>query len=321
MAVGDFNGDGRLDLAVANPEGGTVSILLGQGDGSFLAAPDVAVGSAPEPVAVGDFNGDGRLDLAVVNFFSHTVSILLGQGDGSFLAAPEVAVGAGSSSVAVGDFSGDGRLDLAVGHSSNIGTCHASILLGHGDGSFLAAPEVVVGTGPTDVMVGDFNGEGFLDLAVANQASDTVSILLGQGDGSFPRRTRGAGGRVTYIHSGGGLQWRWPPGCGDGESVCKHRIDLFGQGDGGFLAAPAVAVGVEPSSVAVGDFNGDGRLDLAVANSGGATESTTVSILSTHRQLRCPSTSSPASSRTSSTSVATRQNRGDHGGDPNDAHL
>jgi uncharacterized protein (TIGR03437 family) len=190
--VGDFNGDGKLDLAVANFYGNTVSILLGTGTGSFGAKTDFRTGSTPTSVAVGDFNGDGNLDLAVTNgdptgFFgdaeSKDVSILLGTGTGSFGAKTDFGTGFSPISVAVGDFNGDGELDLAV---ANFDSNTVSILLGTGTGSFEARTDFGTGSGPASVAVGDFNGDGKLDLAVANLGSifvndpgpATVSILL-----------------------------------------------------------------------------------------------------------------------------------------------
>ena len=117
VAVGDFNGDGKLDLAVANGSSNTVSILLGTGTGSFGAKTDFGTGIDPISVAVGDFNGDGKLDLAVANSNGDTVSILLGTGTGSFGAKTDFGTGSGPNSVAVGDFNGDGKLDLAVANA------------------------------------------------------------------------------------------------------------------------------------------------------------------------------------------------------------
>jgi hypothetical protein len=145
VVVGDFNGDGIPDLAVANnilSAPGMISILLGNGDGTFQAPQEYAVGSAPQSVAVGDFNGDSIPDLAVANELSETVSILLGKGDGTFQAAQNYGAGIGSASVTVGDFNGDGRLDLAVADSGtypSVANSRVSILLGNGDGTFQAA--------------------------------------------------------------------------------------------------------------------------------------------------------------------------------------
>jgi hypothetical protein len=154
-------------------------------------------------VAVGDFNGDGKLDLAVANQFSDTVSILLGTGTGSFGAKTDFGAGSFPASVAVGDFNGDGNLDLAVanlGHKFHfgIGTPRTvSILLGKGTGSFGAKTEFVSGSGPDpnylggpdSVAVGDFNGDGKLDLVVTNLNSNTVSILLNTGAVTPPKIT------------------------------------------------------------------------------------------------------------------------------------
>jgi hypothetical protein len=123
VAVGDFNGDGKPDLAVANSSSNNVGVLLGNGDGTFQAAVHYAVGSGPRSVAVGDFNGDGKPDLAVANsdFISGigSISVLLGNGDGTFQAAVNYAAGSRPASVAVGDFNGDGRPDLAVANLGN----------------------------------------------------------------------------------------------------------------------------------------------------------------------------------------------------------
>ena len=119
VAVGDFNGDGKQDLAAANNGSNNVSILLGDGAGNFSAATTFGAGSNPWSVAVGDFNGDGKQDLAVANWGSSNVSIFLGDGTGSFSAATNFAVGGGPFSVAVGDFNGDGKQDLAVANSQS----------------------------------------------------------------------------------------------------------------------------------------------------------------------------------------------------------
>jgi hypothetical protein len=181
VAVADFNGDGRLDLVTANFEANTISILLGRGGGRFVAAPDVRVGVGPISVAVGDFNNDGHPDLATANFSPfgpNSVSILLGHGDGRFAAMPEVGLRANARSVAVGDFNSDGHVDLAVVNNGFLFNEPSTVLLllGQGDGYFVAAPEVEVGGGV--VAVGDFNGDGRPDLAVANGAANSVSILI-----------------------------------------------------------------------------------------------------------------------------------------------
>ncbi len=292
VAVGDFNGDGKLDLAVVNWVDEDVSILLGNGDGTFTPAstPTVSVGTDPNSVAVGDFNGDGKLDLAVSNYVDSTVSILLGNGDGTFTPAstPTVSVGFWPTSVAVGDFNGDGKLDLAVAnYCGSDPTCsspgNVSILLGNGNGTFTpAASSPSVGVYASSVAVGDFNGDGKLDLAVTSSNNNTVSILLGNGDGTFtPAPTPSVGFWPTSVAVGdfngdGKLDLAVANECGSDTTCSSSNVSiLLGDGTGNFTAAPSPSVGLYPISLAVGDFNGDGRLDVASANYG----SNTVSIL------------------------------------------
>jgi hypothetical protein len=116
--VGDFNGDGKPDLAVANTSGGNVSVLLGKGDGTFQAAVNYGAGTEADSVTVGDFNGDGKPDLAVADYNDGTVTVLPGNGDGTFRVAANYGAGTEAISAAVGDFNGDGKPDLAVANSA-----------------------------------------------------------------------------------------------------------------------------------------------------------------------------------------------------------
>src|SRR5262249_13347763 len=163
VVSGDFNGDGRIDLAVANEYPNTVSVLLGKGDGTFQAQPPDAVGPLPFDLVTGDFNGGGRMGLAVANFrsadyamnsaFGLAVPVLLGNGDGSFQAQVPFAVGTRPVALVSGEFNGDGRTDLAVANSADN---TVSVLLGNGDGTFQTQTTYAVGTGPTAVVTGDF---------------------------------------------------------------------------------------------------------------------------------------------------------------------
>jgi hypothetical protein len=191
IAVGDFNGDGNQDLAVADDDSlGGVSILLGDGTGSFSPATSFGVDRNPVSIAVGDFNGDGNQDVATVSGTtsgSDTVSILLGDGTGNFSGATNFPVVNGPNSVAVGDFNRDGNQDLAV---ANALSQKVSILLGDGTGSFGVSRNFTAGYGPESVAVGDFNGDGNQDLATANFSGADVSILLGDGTGNFSVPTK-----------------------------------------------------------------------------------------------------------------------------------
>ncbi|HKV61586.1 MAG TPA: VCBS repeat-containing protein, partial [Candidatus Acidoferrum sp.] len=170
VALGDFNGDGRVDLVVADWGPPGVSILLNNSDGTFQTAHSFIAGTNPSSVAVGDFNGDGKLDLAISNWGSNNVSVLLGNGDGTFQAAVSFAAGSSPRSVAVADFNHDGKLDIVVANwgCSGFQSCPASnvsVLLGNGDGTFQAVRNFPVGEAPVSVAVGDFNGDGIPDLA------------------------------------------------------------------------------------------------------------------------------------------------------------
>jgi CSLREA domain-containing protein len=288
VAIGDFNGDGIQDFAAANSNTSNVSIRLGDGAGGFTppiapATPEVGVGAGPFSVAIGDFNGDGIQDFATANEFSNNVSIRLGNGSGGFAppiapATPEVAVGSSPSSVAIGDFNGDGMQDFAT---ANEFSHNVSIRLGNGSGGFAppiapATPEVTVGTFPISVAIGDFNGDGIQDFAVANEGSSNVSIRFGNGSGGFappiapatPEVTVGANLFSVAIgdFNGDGIQ--------DFAAVNNNTSNVsirLGDGAGGFTspiapATPEVAVGSSPVSVAIGDFNGDGIQDFATAS-------------------------------------------------------
>jgi hypothetical protein len=267
VATGDFNNDGSLDLAVSNLTSNTVSVFLGNGDGTFRSAVDYPVGMEPRFVVVADLNGDGVPDLVVVNhvgsFSAGSVSVLLGNGDGTFQPAIKYDVGTGPSSVAVADFNGDGIPDLVV---TNYNGNNVSVLLGNGDGTFQSPVNFDTGMNPDSVAVGDFNGDGNTDLVVANRNSRTVSVLLGNGDATFQAPvpyTAGAGPFCVLVAdlNGDGIL----------DLAVANQNDnmvsvLLGNGDGTFQGARNYAAGSRPWLVVAADFNGDGISDLAVAD-------------------------------------------------------
>ncbi len=271
VTVGDFNGDGKLDIAVVNSSNNTVGILLGNGDGTFGAATTYSTGgTTPEAIVEGYFNNDGHLDLAVANTGSNSVAILLGNGTGAFAPATTYATGGSlPDALAVADFNGDGKADLAVanGDGNSVG-----ILLGDGQGHFGAATTFATG-GTSDwclgVAVGDFNNDGKIDLAMANAGDNTVGILMGNGDGTFQAAT-------TYSTGG-----TWPQSIAVGDFFGDGNLDVvvdnhdsgtlsFFAGDGtGNFAAPVVvstsSVGSTPEGLVASDVNGGGKPDVVVA--------------------------------------------------------
>jgi hypothetical protein len=274
IIVDDFNNDGHFDIAVVNSGTNNVGILLGYGNGSFVAMTIFSTGddSAPEAIAVGDFNNDHQLDIVVANYGTNNVGILLGYGNGTFAAIVTYSTGDGSFpvGVTVGDFNSDDRLDIAM---VNDGTSSAGIFLGCGNGSFANQVTYSVGnlSEPNSVTVGGFNSDNHLDLAVANFNDRTVGILLGYGNGTFATvRTHSAGvSSGPLFVSAGDFN-------NDNHSdiaVANYQdnsvVVLFGFGDGSFLLGTAYTTGTGsgPYALAVGYFNNDTRLDIAVANS------------------------------------------------------
>jgi uncharacterized protein (DUF2141 family) len=281
VITGDFNRDGKLDLAVLN-QGcsggptvcvpGSVSILLGNGDGTFQPHVDYTVDYIPQQIVAADFNGDGILDLAVPGgqgncglgkCDSSMVSVLLGRGDGTFKEKVDYpGPYPGALAIAAGDFNRDGKIDLIV---------DSYVYLGNGDGTF----QVPMGrtasawrTEPTWI-IGDFNGDGILDWSTG------AFIGLGNGDGTFnvgdgyPLFT-GEVQAAADFNGDGKLDLAadnlLPNGCSvGGPDACSGLIVLLGNGDGTFGTGVPYPTPVGPLTMAVGDFNGDGKIDLASA--------------------------------------------------------
>jgi hypothetical protein len=279
IAVADLNNDGKLDLATANYSSNNISVLLGNGTGGFTVS-NFPVGSDAFAITVGDFNSDNILDLATANNSGNNVSVLLGNVAGGFGTATNFALGPDTNpyDLTVGYFNNDNILDLVtVNNRSN----NVSVLLGNGTGGFGAPTFFAVGINPRSVTVGDFNNDSKLDLATANYGSNDISVLSGDGLGSFGIAANLALGtsNPTSVTAGDFN--------GDGRldlataNIASNVSVILGAATAsGFGAITNFAVGNNPVpnspfSVKAGDFNGDGQLDLATANS----DSENVSVL------------------------------------------
>jgi hypothetical protein len=272
ILTADLNGDGIPDLVILGND--TISVLLGNGDGTFTAEPSPST-DLPGAIAVGDFNGDGIPDLAVAPAFDEGNSeVLLGNGDGTFTnGSASLGNGNGtvtSDSIAVGDFNGDGKLDLVEACTSvNEQPCNLLLILfGNGDGTFTSSFAPLAFFGSQSMAVGDFNGDGQPDLAVTNSGANGVNVFLNSHGGlSAVSAIPATGASPTSIAAADFN--------GDGKldlavanSGSNNVTILLGNGDGTFTAAASPATGAAPNSIAVADFNGDGVPDLAVANAG-----------------------------------------------------
>jgi pimeloyl-ACP methyl ester carboxylesterase len=264
LAPGDFNGDNKPDLVVADQADNTISILLNNGNGTFGPANILLAGSSPQFILTGDFDNDGHADIVVANTNSNTVGLFRGNGDGTFRPMLSIPVGLNPLALAVADFNKDGRLDLAV---VDFGANALAILLGNGDGTFQAPAAYATDLQPVSLVVGDFNGDGKPDVAVSTSVA-AIDVFLNNGSGQFGAPV------VSAFTSGGGAIT-----AGDLNQDGKLDLVVANQGVGGFNVLAGVGdgtfsfagqffafTGMFANSVLLSDVNGDGQLDLIAAD-------------------------------------------------------
>jgi hypothetical protein len=294
--VGDFNNDGIPDLVggSASASGTSISVLLGNGNGTFQAARTSLTPGEQYVEAVGDFNNDGKLDLVTDDApgGDSDLHVLPGNGDGTFQPARRITLPSGQASgpAVTGDFNNDGKLDLVVGGSTTIchngskarwapncsTTVYLNVLLGNGDGSFTAKSTLTLPHGGDPRAVGDFNRDGNLDVLIGRP--DGVDLLPGKGDGTLAKPTtvaRSVGFSLVVADFNGDGKLDFATSNFDGSNVgVGNSVSVFlGKGDATFQTAQTFATGPDPRYVSVGDFNGDGRPDLLTRNGAGDTVS------------------------------------------------
>ncbi|MCM8817363.1 MAG: FG-GAP-like repeat-containing protein [Candidatus Omnitrophica bacterium] len=274
ISKGDFNRDGKLDLVVASRGGsGRIAILIGNGDCTFKAPTYYNTGGEPWGIDVSDFDGDGISDIAVVNSYSKTLKVLKGKGDGTFQSDFSYTSSQTPQAVVAGDFTKDGKNDIAL-------------ILGQGaiifenstqfkeTGIFSEPVHYEVGQNPRAVITADFNNDGILDLAVANNDSMNVSVLIGKSDGSFFPA-------VNYDFQSGFVYEFRPSDLVAGDFNRDGKIDIavsnytgytygvmLNNGDGTFTVSVYFATGASPfDSINCADFNRDGKLDILITTS------------------------------------------------------
>ena len=263
ISTGDLNGDGKPDLITVSSTNGKVDVELNNGNGTFQAPVSYAAGSNPLSVTVGDFDRTGGIDVVTANQGDSTLSQLPGNGNGTLQPAAAIPAGTNPVYVTAADLNLDGKLDLIFADTSSIG-----VLLATGS-SFAPVASYNAGTTPVCITVSDFNADGIPDIAVANKGSANVSVLLGVGDGTFLAANNFAAGNGPAFLASGDFDGDGIPDLAVANSTDNTVSILIGKGNGSFKSAVSYPVGAQPNSLITGDFNADGILDLAVLNQAG----------------------------------------------------
>ena len=260
VALGDLNGDGKLDMAIADSAGARIGVLINNGSGTFATAVHYAVsGTGPFGVAIRDLNGDGKPDMMSANGDNITVSVFINNGNGTFAAKVDYASPVDQPhSIALGDLNGDGRPDMTVtGIDSGGGV---GVFINNGNGTFVAAVEYATGANPGAVALGDLNGDGKPDMVMVDQNGSFLSVFMNKGNGTFAAK-------VSTVTDASSVAIGDLNGDGKADLAVGNGsvVSVFiGNGNGTFATKVDYAAG--PSGVAISDLNGDGKPDIATGN-------------------------------------------------------
>lgn len=268
VSVADFNGDGNSDLAVANMEDNNITVLSGNGDGSFQIAGKYKVGRYPRALAVGFLDEDATIDLAVANAVSNDISLLIGKGDGTFHThvdcdSENCGTGKFPRTLSILDINRDGHQDMVA---ANVTDNTVSVILGNGNGTFQTAKAADVGYAPYSTAIADFDGDALLDIICVNEQGKSFSILLGNGDGTFITRSNHPVNDMPNTVIALDVN---NDGFTDMITANERSANItviLNKSGGCFEAAKHYDVGRKPADMAAGDFNNDGYPDLAVAD-------------------------------------------------------
>ncbi len=264
ISVLDVNGDSKPDLTTANADSNTVSVLLGNGNGTFTPKVDYPTDTFPQEIATGDVNNDGKPDLVTANGNANTVSVLLGNGNGTFKVKADYLTGTSPVSISIGDVNGDGKPDLAT---ANINSNTVSVLLGKGNGTFKPKVDYPTGLQPDTVVIREVNGDSKPDLAITNQGDNTVSVLLSNGNGTFRAKVDYPTGISPYAVAVGDVNSDGKTDLAITNLNANTVSVLLGNGNGTFKPKADYPTNLAPAGITVGDVNGDGNLDITATNS------------------------------------------------------
>ncbi len=261
----DLSGDGDLDLVVENYNSNTVSVLLGNGDGTLAPKVDYATAAGPWSMAIGDVNGDGHIDVVTGNHAASSATVLINNGDGTFQAKVDYTTGIGTNPecLRMGDVNGDGKLDI---FTANASTNNVSVLLNNGNGTFGAPSTFSTPTHPTSIDLCDLNGDGKQDLATANYSAGSVSVLMGKGNGTFEAAVNYAVSGNPQMVLAADLNRDGKPDLATVNWGTNTASILLNHGDGTYAAKADYAIGNGPYAFSVIDLNQDSAPDLVTTN-------------------------------------------------------